>query len=357
MIFSLLSKTYRKALFKLYDHAWITLVITLSVAYAFGLLGMIACNESDVVDNYTWWFVVTITTVGYGDFAPASTEGRIIAGFVMGSGIGAVAIIIGKLSELIISLANKKNKGLGIMSTENHTLLMGYRKGSTEKVITELLTNNPDEKIILCSEEQQTNPLNNSEVVFIRGELASEDVLTRSSADKAKSVIIHGRDDNQTFITAFSFRDINRSAHMVCYLNNEEHYTKITKLPVDDISLNQVILPVNVFLMAQELQDRESSTVIQQLISNLNGENLYRFDITEDSHPSNNSSNQFSSDFKNVFFNMKLKYGALVLAIKDTTIVVNPPLSTQLRPGMALFYTAPSRIKNICLDTIGAEYE
>jgi voltage-gated potassium channel len=136
---------------------------------------------------------------------------------------------------------------------------------------------------------------------------------------------------------------------MVCYLNNEEHYTKITKLPVNDPSLNQVILPINVFLMAQELQDRESSTVIQQLISNLNGENLYRFDIDESSN--------FSSDFKNVFFNMKLKYNAMALAIKDKEVIVNPSLATKLRPGMAIFYTAPNRINNISLETIGAAYE
>lgn len=349
MIFSLLSKTYRKALFKLYDHAWLTLLITITISYIFGLLGMIAFSETNIIDNYSWWFVVTITTVGYGDFFPITTGGKIIAAFIMASGIGAVAIIIGKLSELIISLAHKKNKGLGIMSIENHTLLMGYRKGSTEKVIAELLANNPDEKIILCSEEQETNPLNNSEVGFIRGELSSEDVLTRSSAQQAKSIIIHGRDDNQTFITAYAIRDINHSAHMVCYLNNEEHFTKITKLPANDRSLNQVILPVNVFLMAQELQDRESSTVIQQLISNLHGENLYRFDIDEASN--------FTIDFKNVFFNMKLKYNAMALAIKDTEVIVNPSLDTPMRPGMAIFYTAPSRINNLSLETLGAEYE
>ena len=349
MIFSMLSKTYRKALLKLYDHAWTTLLITIAFTYLVGFLGMLAFNEAVIIDNYSWWFVVTITTVGYGDFAPSSTGGRVIAGFIMASGIGAVAVIIGKLSELIIGVANKKNKGLATMSTENHTLLMGYRQGSTEKVITELLENNPDEQIILCSEEQDTNPLSNSEIVFIRGELASEDVLIRSSAHKARNIIIHGRDDNQTFITAFAFRDINHSAHMVCYLNNEDHYNKIIKLPADDISLNQVILPVNVYLMAQELQDRESSTVIQQLISNLNGENLYRFDI--------DTSSNFSSDFEHVFFNMKLKYDAMALAIKEDKVVVNPSLTTPIRPGMAIFYTAPRRINNICLETLGAEHE
>ncbi len=37
-----------------------------------------------------WWAVETITTVGYGDYTPVTTIGRIIAIFVMFSGIGIV---------------------------------------------------------------------------------------------------------------------------------------------------------------------------------------------------------------------------------------------------------------------------
>jgi voltage-gated potassium channel len=46
-----------------------------------------------------WWAVVTITTVGYGDYYPVTTLGRIIAIFVMFSGIGIVVAVLGTLSQ------------------------------------------------------------------------------------------------------------------------------------------------------------------------------------------------------------------------------------------------------------------
>jgi voltage-gated potassium channel len=39
-------------------------------------------------EDAIWWAVVTITTVGYGDKYPLSTEGRLIAGLLMTAGVG-----------------------------------------------------------------------------------------------------------------------------------------------------------------------------------------------------------------------------------------------------------------------------
>lgn len=46
-----------------------------------------------------WWAVVTITTVGYGDYYPVTEVGRLIAVFVMFSGIGIVVSVLGSLSQ------------------------------------------------------------------------------------------------------------------------------------------------------------------------------------------------------------------------------------------------------------------
>ncbi len=46
-----------------------------------------------------WWSIVTITTVGYGDFYPVTALGRITAAFVMFAGVG----IIGSLASILAS--------------------------------------------------------------------------------------------------------------------------------------------------------------------------------------------------------------------------------------------------------------
>ena len=49
-----------------------------------------------------WWAFVTITTVGYGDKYPVSTEGRLVAGFLITFGVVMLATITGTLAAWIL---------------------------------------------------------------------------------------------------------------------------------------------------------------------------------------------------------------------------------------------------------------
>jgi voltage-gated potassium channel len=50
-----------------------------------------------------WWGLVTITTVGYGDFYPVTQLGRITAAFVMIAGIGIIGALASILASLLVS--------------------------------------------------------------------------------------------------------------------------------------------------------------------------------------------------------------------------------------------------------------
>jgi len=52
-----------------------------------------------------WWAVVTITTVGYGDYYPVTTLGRMVAVFVMASGIGIIGALASILASLLVAPA------------------------------------------------------------------------------------------------------------------------------------------------------------------------------------------------------------------------------------------------------------
>jgi voltage-gated potassium channel len=49
-----------------------------------------------------WWALTTVTTVGYGDYAPTTSTGRMIATLVMLIGIGLVALITAAAAERFI---------------------------------------------------------------------------------------------------------------------------------------------------------------------------------------------------------------------------------------------------------------
>ena len=86
----------------------INFVIPIGLVFAvvfFGGIGVYLVEHNRPGANITnlgnafWWAVVTITTVGYGDYTPVTTIGRIIAVVVMFSGIGIVVSLVSLLSQ------------------------------------------------------------------------------------------------------------------------------------------------------------------------------------------------------------------------------------------------------------------
>ena len=58
-----------------------------------------------------WWAFVTIATVGYGDYAPVTITGRVVAVMLMCSGLAVVGVITATLSSWVIERAATVTQG------------------------------------------------------------------------------------------------------------------------------------------------------------------------------------------------------------------------------------------------------
>ena len=60
-----------------------------------------------------WWSIVTITTVGYGDFFPITTLGRITGIFVMFAGVGIIGALASILASILVPQPSEMNAPTG----------------------------------------------------------------------------------------------------------------------------------------------------------------------------------------------------------------------------------------------------
>lgn len=83
----------------------IAIILTLLFVTIFCSVAILVAEEGsgsniDTAENAIWWTLTTMTTVGYGDLAPVTTLGKVVAVAAMFSGIG----VFGAFTALVASL-------------------------------------------------------------------------------------------------------------------------------------------------------------------------------------------------------------------------------------------------------------
>jgi voltage-gated potassium channel len=85
-----------------------SVILTSFLLIMFCSIGILICEQPNpntsikTAGDAIWWSVSTFTTVGYGDVYPITTEGRILAMFLMVSGIGLFGILSGLAASFFV---------------------------------------------------------------------------------------------------------------------------------------------------------------------------------------------------------------------------------------------------------------
>src|ERR1700754_2256746 len=84
-------------------------IVTVVVAVAGGFaIRLLDSHEFPTLGSGLWWSLQTVTTVGYGDHVPAKTEGRVVAGIVMVTGIGFLSVVTASISAMFVEAARRR---------------------------------------------------------------------------------------------------------------------------------------------------------------------------------------------------------------------------------------------------------
>jgi voltage-gated potassium channel len=84
---------------------------TIVVAISGGVLArLLDRKDFPSLGEGIWWSLQTVTTVGYGDVVPHSTEGRVIGAVVMLTGVAFLAVITGAITAALIESARRNGR-------------------------------------------------------------------------------------------------------------------------------------------------------------------------------------------------------------------------------------------------------
>jgi voltage-gated potassium channel len=168
-----------------------------------------------------WWAMVTLFTVGYGDFAPKTVPGRLLGMGVMASGIGLVSTITGSLASAMVERRFEKRRGLLPVKVEEHVLIMGWN-GHGELLVKRLRAMREYAKspVVVAADMEPSQFEGVAESLalgealhFVRGDTSHKSVLERANPGKARLAYILPREDiaaddadNLSVLTALTFR-------------------------------------------------------------------------------------------------------------------------------------------------------
>ena len=142
-----------------------------------------------------WWLIVTVATVGYGDFTPVTTTGRIIASVLIVIGVSLIPFVAAQGASYLVTRRLREEKGLEKISNREHTVICGWNE-HVETILEGIIARQEHPEIILVN---SLTPEKMNEILlryksikprFVHGDFTSEAILDLANVKQAATVII-----------------------------------------------------------------------------------------------------------------------------------------------------------------------
>ncbi len=186
--------------------ATVRIMVLLFVILAYGTTGFLYFELSANPDvtwlDGLWYTVVTMTTVGYGDFFPKTTGGRFLIGWpVMAFGIGLLGYALSLIAAAFITSKTKEMKGMSSFSLKDHIVFFNFPGVSKILRLIEELFLDPSigkhTSIVIVDDGLDELPaeLVKLGVHYVRGNPVRDETLVRACIDQARHAVILCKND------------------------------------------------------------------------------------------------------------------------------------------------------------------
>ncbi len=241
------------------------------------------------IKNYftaIWFTMETVTTVGYGDVVPINDEGRIIAIFIMISGIGLLGTLTATISAYLVQIKIDRGKHM-IKKAKNHTIICNWNI-STQNIMNHYENEGDEDNQLIIVSNIDKRPPNSENIEFVAGDCTSEDDLKNAGISSAKRVIVlsdvENKDippdllDAKTLLSIFTIRKLKSDVEVIAEIKDEKN-----KKHALDAGANQVISlgELSSLTISKSISNPGMAEFILKILSEEGGPKAYSFEVNE----------------------------------------------------------------------------
>lgn len=151
-----------------------------------------------------WYSVISITTIGYGDFSATSAGARIgTVVFITVIGLVAFTTTVGLSVDWMVDIRHKERTGMGRPRVKDHLVIVNFPSELRIRQIINEFTRDAqhsDGEIVLVTDQVSELPFAIPNVSFVRGSPLEQETFSRANIGQAKYAIVlsPGYDDQRS---------------------------------------------------------------------------------------------------------------------------------------------------------------
>ncbi len=218
-------------------------LILIILLFIYGVVGSYFIMGLNLIDSI-YYAVITMATVGYGDYIPHTGVQKIFATTLALAGVALLAYVFNMLLTNFQERMSKYSKGArkmrAIKNMDDYYILCGY--GRVGKVVFEELTQRNQNVIVIEKNEEIYETIEESEsVVSIHKDATEDDMIAQLAGEKCNSVIISTGDDVSNLFIVLTIRETNPDAWIVTRASKIENIPRLRKAGADKIVSPEII--------------------------------------------------------------------------------------------------------------------
>lgn len=265
-------------------------------------------NIKSIYDGF-WYSIVTLTTVGYGDYFPVTPIGKILGLAVIFSSVGVLGFLIGNFTNIIQNHMEKKKRGFFGTDFTNHFVIIGW--DNFGKNVCDQIVNAHCNVAVVTDNTNDLELINdlypNDQVFVLLADYNNMEALVKVNIKETNSVFVNFYEDTKSLIYVINLKKLHELNVVVVLQTSELKETFKT------IGVNHIVSKNDITskMVASYIFEPDVAAFTEDLIeTSIEGDDfdMHQYRVTK--------TNPFlDMDYMDAFIDLKKKYDCILVGI------------------------------------------